>query len=337
MLCVSLAHLRRGVSLRNMGEYVKAKEAIMEALTYAVKTNSIPPQQDAQVELGNTLLALYLSKEDEDEGDIDLLKETTGSHLASIALAEALNDPKRISDAMYNLGCLYNETGDQERAIECFVKAVRDDMDDISKGRCYFGMGMAYKDLGRLEDAVNCFSLDMNICGKHKDVAGERDAAAQLGWAYLRRLDTKHAVSSFKHYQTIALTLKEDSLNQKAAKEAILVCKQVSEILEKLNVIEKNINTNKITSSMHDLLLQGLHLLDTLDGLDVPDASRLERFSKKLIALYEGERREKDAVDIYEQLCLALYHQQKFKECVTVAIACIPSLEKFNKMLACAR
>lgn len=92
--------------------------------------------------------------------------------------------------AFYNLGYIYQDRGNIEASIECFLKATKIQPNDADS---YINLGLALKQSGRINEAINAYNQAINV--------DETCAMAHfnLGNAYQEIKDYDNAIH---HFQT---------------------------------------------------------------------------------------------------------------------------------------
>ncbi len=135
-----------------------------------------------------------------DKGDLEKALEY---HQKSLEIKEKIRDGKikisdqnemdpnlisqRISISQNNLGLLYEDMGDLERAIECFYRSlVEKEKSNERRGipDCYNNIGEIYLKRGRLEKAIQLFEQAIKTAEDVKAMPKKAEACGNLGNAY---------------------------------------------------------------------------------------------------------------------------------------------------------
>jgi tetratricopeptide (TPR) repeat protein len=133
---------------------------------------------------------------------------------AAVACCRALSDRENEGEHMGNLGLAYADLGRMDEAIAHYQQALaihRESGDRRAEGNALGNLGEAYRNLGRLDEAIAHYQQALAIARQIGDRRGEGNRLANLGNAYSHLGRMDEAIA---HYQQ-ALAIARDIGNRR--------------------------------------------------------------------------------------------------------------------------
>ena len=96
-------------------------------------------------------------------------EQATKSNLKALEIAETLNLPVDIADIHNNIGVSLNYQGKHEQAITYLEPALTLSYSENFKQKLLDNLGIAYKNTGQIEKALDCYKQSIQICEDLKD------------------------------------------------------------------------------------------------------------------------------------------------------------------------
>jgi tetratricopeptide (TPR) repeat protein len=126
-----------------------------------------------------------------------------------IALAAARHWKRRNDEgnALSNLGMVYANLGESQRAIQCFEQKLtiaRELGDRGGEGTALGNLGVAYWSVGESERAIQFHEQHLTIAREIGDRRGEGNALCNLGVVYYSQGNAQRAIHLYEQYLTIA-------------------------------------------------------------------------------------------------------------------------------------
>lgn len=111
-----------------------------------------------------------------------------------LASLETIKDKSRLQEVYYNLGNVYIQSADSQKAEEAFLKAVQIDPEGPLAMKAKFNLAWAYKTDGRYEEAVKYFE---EISSGPREDSLVVSGKAQIVDTYYKKGDYKEAVKRY--------------------------------------------------------------------------------------------------------------------------------------------
>lgn len=125
----------------------------------------------------------------------------SGLVLQAVEAASRQGDKRGKGAHLNNLGTIYSDLGQLERAIQYHEQALfisREIGDKNTEGKRLSNLGSAYGDLGQNKRAIEYFEQALTIARKIGDKSGEGNRLSNLGTVYGAQGEVKNAI---KHYE----------------------------------------------------------------------------------------------------------------------------------------
>ena len=105
-------------------------------------------------------------------GNLGTIFKNLGNHQRAMNFYEkAIEIKPKCADAHSNLGAVFYQIGENQNAINCFKKVIKI---DPNYKNSYYNLGVIYLDLGELEKAKNCYEkaieIDLNYADAHNNL-----------------------------------------------------------------------------------------------------------------------------------------------------------------------
>lgn len=125
---------------------------------------------------------------------------------------EALDDHENEAALLGNLGTVYSDMGRVDEAIDCYEQSLvihRELGDRQGEGYDLSSLGMVFADLGYVEEAVDYFKQALNVAREIGDRSGEGAELSSLGFAYARLGEIEEAIDSYEQALEIAREIED--------------------------------------------------------------------------------------------------------------------------------
>ena len=196
-----------GTTYKAMGKHEAAIVCFNNQLTLARTIKSWLAEARAQGNIGSTYVALGTSLLDTEEGRaLKNLREGLQHLEPAAALAEQHGDVELLIRLTAYLGVAYDGMADFEHALathrrrialarECGLKE--------AEGRAWCNLGNTCRAIGRVDEAIDCYLHDLQLCKDLNDLPGEAVTCHNLAHAYGARADVRNTTAYFEKYIAI--------------------------------------------------------------------------------------------------------------------------------------
>ena len=175
------------------GQYRLLVEATADDDPIALK-----PRADALLEKGN------------EQYRFSQFREASNSWQQALELYQRLENRRQEASILNNLGVVYRDLGDSERAIDMYEQAIvvaREIVDPTAEARTLFNLGLVYEDLWNNGRAIEAYEDSLSVARLLGDRAGESRALEKLGAAYSDTGNYQRAIEVYEQSLAVAREL----------------------------------------------------------------------------------------------------------------------------------
>ena len=149
----------------------------------------------------------------------DLVKAFAANHIIPVdkVRASEIDDRVGTSKALGNLGNIYAELDNQDRAIENYKKQLeiaRELQDKHSEANALLNLGVTYDDGDNINDAFDCCQQSLKIAREIGYRLGEAHACWNIGMIYEKQGDIEQAITFMQIQVTYLQSIKHPDVQQ---------------------------------------------------------------------------------------------------------------------------